>query len=364
MILMNDFKREEETLIQAELKACERVIRSGWFILGEECKAFEREWAAWCGAPHALGVGNGMDALEIGLRALELAPGAEVITTPMTAFATILAILRAGAIPVLADIDPATAILDPASVERCLTARTRVVLVVHLYGQAAPMDPFTALCERHGLVLMEDCAQAHGAKWQGRPVGTFGAVAGWSFYPTKNLGALGDAGALTTASAALAEKASCLRNYGQSVRYSHPLLGLNSRLDELQAAILRERLKSLDTWILQRRAVAQAYAGGIRNPRIHLLPLPAQAERHVHHLCVLTCGEREALQGFLRTRGVESLIHYPIPAHRQEPGRGLARDPEGLPAAERHAETCLSLPCHPWLRPDEIMQVVEAVNAF
>jgi dTDP-4-amino-4,6-dideoxygalactose transaminase len=364
MILMNDFKREEESLIQAELKACERVIRSGWFILGEECRGFEREWAAWCGAPHAVGVGNGMDALEIGLRALELAPGDEVITTPMTAFATILAILRAGATPVLADLDPATALLDPASVERCLTPRTRVVLVVHLYGQAAPMDRFTALCEQHGLILMEDCAQAHGARWHGRPVGTFGAVAGWSFYPTKNLGALGDAGALTTASAALAEKAACLRNYGQSVRYHHPVQGLNSRLDELQAAILRERLPHLEGWIQRRRAVAQAYAAGIHNPRVQLLPLPLEAERHVHHLCVLTCGDREGLQAFLRSRGVETLIHYPIPAHRQEPGLGLATDPEGLAAAERHADTCLSLPCHPWLKPEELAQVIEGVNAF
>jgi dTDP-4-amino-4,6-dideoxygalactose transaminase len=364
MILMNDFRRESEALISAQLAACERVLRSGWFILGEEVKAFEREWALYCGANQAVGVGNGMDALEIGLRALGLGPGDEVITTPMTAFATILAILRTGASPVLADIDPLTALLDPESVQRCLTPRTRALLVVHLYGQAVPLDHFDILCQAHGIELIEDCAQAHGARWNGRSVGTYGIFAGWSFYPTKNLGAIGDAGALTTRSADLAEKARCLRNYGQTTRYHHPYLGLNSRLDELHAAMLRERLKYLDDWIAQRRRVAQFYAAHIHHPRVRALPLPAEEERHTHHLFVVTCEVREALQAHLKREGVDSLIHYPIPVHHQEPCRSLARDPKGLPAVERHASTCLSLPCHPWITTGECAQVVDAVNAF
>jgi dTDP-4-amino-4,6-dideoxygalactose transaminase len=305
-----------------------------------------------------------MDALEIGIRALGLGPGDEIITTPMTAFATVLAILRAGAAPVLADIDPATAILDPASVERCITPRTRAVLVVHLYGRAAPMDRFAALCERRGLKLIEDCAQAHGARWEGLPVGSFGAFAGWSFYPTKNLGAIGDAGALTTGSADLAERARQLRNYGQSERYQHPLEGLNSRMDELQAAILLERLGRLEDWTRRRRRVAQAYREGIRHPGLGLLAPPAAPEQHVHHLAVLTCADRDALHDHLRTLEVESLCHYPTPIHHQPPCLGLSRDPAGLGQAERHASQCLSIPCHPWLSPDETAQVIDAVNRF
>lgn len=364
MIPMNDFRREAEAFATEYQEACARVIRSGWYILGEEVLAFETRWAAYCGAPHAVGVGNGMDALEIGLRALEIGRGDEVITTPMTAFASVLAILRAGATPVLADIDPATALLDPASVERCLSSRTRAVMVVHLYGQAAPMDRFTGLCHDHGVLLLEDCAQAHGARWEGRPVGTFGAFAGWSFYPTKNLGALGDGGALTTASAELAGTARKLRNYGQSVRYQHPLEGLNSRLDELQAALLLVKLQKLDEGNARRRAVARAYASGIQNPAMRMLPLPDEAERHVHHLAVGTCASRVALMAHLEAQGIASLCHYPVPIHRQEPCLEIRRDPLGLPRAELHAATCLSLPCHPWLSDQEVTQVVDAVNTF
>ncbi len=364
MIPMNDFKREAEALMPRQLEACERVMRSGWFVLGREVEAFEQAWGACCGAPHVVGVGNGMDALEIGLRALGIGPGDDVITTPMTAFATVLAILRAGATPVLADIDARTAILDPASVARCIGPRTRAVMVVHLYGQAGPLDRLLALCQAHDLHLVEDCAQAHGARWNGSPVGTFGAFAGWSFYPTKNLGALGDGGAVSTGSADLAAAARRLRNYGQSVRYQHPVAGLNSRLDELQAAILRVRLTLLDDWVDRRRSIARAYTEGIRHPEVRPLPLPADPERHAHHLFVVTCPRRDALQAHLREQGVESLIHYPIPVHHQEPCRDLPRDPGGLARAEAHAATCLSLPCHPLLEPAEVARVVEAVNAW
>lgn len=364
MILMNDFKRESDLLLGPQLAACERVMRSGWFILGQELESFEREWGQYCQSPYVVGTGNGMDALEIGLRALGIGAGDEVITTPMTAFATVLAILRAGATPVLADINPLTAILDPTSVVRCINSKTRAVIVVHLYGQSAPLDDFDALCRYNNLHLVEDCAQAHGARWNGRPVGSVGTFAAWSFYPTKNLGALGDAGAISTDSESLASRARQLRNYGQAERYHHPVRGLNSRLDELQAAILRVRLEQLTPWVERRRQIAQTYTTGIRHPQVHLMALPEMAERHAHHLFVITCVRRDALQAHLRALGVESLIHYPIPVHRQISGRDLLRDSVGLFHAEVHSGRCLSLPCHPQLSYENTKHVIESINSF
>jgi dTDP-4-amino-4,6-dideoxygalactose transaminase len=361
---MNDFGAEPDDLIREELNAIERVIRSGWWILGTEVESFEDSWAQRTGSAHAVGVANGMDAIEIGLRALGIGAGDEVITTPMTAFATVLAILRAGATPVLADIDPETAILDVASVERCLSPATRAVVLVHLYGQAGPVDELTSLCATHNLELIEDCAQAHGALHNGRPVGSFGAFGAWSFYPTKNLGTFGDGGALITDRSDLAGRARTLRNYGQSVRYVHTELGLNSRLDELHAAVLRVRLTRLDDWTTRRRATAQRYAAGIDHPEVHVLPLPAATERHVHHLFVITCRRRAELAEHLATNGVECLSHYPVPIHRQEPTRHLRVDPNGLPNAELHAATCLSIPCNPYLDHKSADQAIAAINSF
>jgi len=364
-VTMNNFKGEPESLVAAQVAACERVLRSGWWILGQEVAQFESAWQQWLGADHAVGCANGLDAIEIGLRALGIGPGDEVITTPMTAFATVLAILRAGATPVLADICASDAMLDPSSVERCLSPRTKAVLLVHLYGQIGPVEELGALARQRGVLLLEDCAQAHGARRQGQSAGSFGSFAAWSFYPTKNLGAVGDGGALTTADASLAQTARSLRNYGQSVRYHHPLVGMNSRLDELQAAILRERLRYLQQWIVRRREIADTYSAGIRNPLVTLMPVPsADRERHANHLFVVTTPHREALQAHLQANRVESLIHYPVPVHEQEPCRGLRRDPRGLGQAEKHAATCLSLPCHPGLTHEQAQHVVEAVNRF
>jgi dTDP-4-amino-4,6-dideoxygalactose transaminase len=364
MVLMNDFQAEPEELRRAELAAAERVLRSGWYILGKESEAFESAWAARCGAAHAVGVGNGMDALEIGLRASGVGPGDEVITTPMTAFASTLAIMRAGAVPVFADIDPETALLDPSSAERCLTPKTKAVLLVHLYGRCADMDLWTAFCSAHGLLLLEDCAQAHLSGWKGARAGTFGAFGGYSFYPTKNLGALGDGGMLITKDAALADMARRLRNYGQTERYHHPEVGLNSRLDELQAALLSERLAWLDAFTTRRMEIADAYHAGLRNPLVSPLARPARPEAHVHHLFVIRCERRDALAGFLKERGVQSLAHYPIPVHAQKPCLGLARDPRGLPVSEAHARQCLSIPCHPQMGDRDVETVIAAVNAF
>lgn len=364
MIGMNDFRAEPEDLIREELDAAERVLRSGWYILGDEVGKFESNWAFRCGVRFAVGVGNGMDAMEIGLRALGIGKGDEVITTPMTAFATILAILRAGAEPVLADIDPETALLDPDSVDRCLSPRTRAVLLVHLYGQMGDMESWVNLCRRKGILLLEDCAQSHGASWRGKAAGSFGAWGAYSFYPTKNLGAVGDGGALVTDSEEIAGKAAILRNYGQSQRYHHPEAGLNSRLDELQAAILRVRLKRLNDFTDRRREIARAYSGRIDNPLIKMMARPKEKDSHVHHLFVILSEERDRLAAYLPSREISTHIHYPIPAHLQRPCNGVKIDPRGLKQAERHAARCLSIPCHPQMGDKDVTRVIEVLNEF
>lgn len=364
MIQMNDFKAEPEELIRAQAAAAERVIRSGWYVLGGEVKAFEAAWAARCGVPHCVGVGNGMDAIEIGLRALGIGPGDEVITTPMTAFATVLAVIRAGAVPVLADIDPGTALLDPASVERCLSPRTKAVALVHLYGQVRSMDRWASLCRSAGVALAEDCAQSHLAAWQGRVAGGFGEFGAYSFYPTKNLGTLGDGGAIVASRPDLAAAFGRLRNYGQSERYHHPVLGMNSRLDEIHAALLSARLPWLERFGERRRAIAAAYREGIKPGKVRLLDAPIAPENHVYHLFVMLCEEREALMAHLKARGIEAQIHYPVPVHRQEPCKDVRRDPQGLPHAESHARRCVSIPCHPQMGDSDVGAVIDAVNAF
>lgn len=364
MIRMNDFQGETDEVVRQEMNAVERVLKSGWFILGKEVEIFEKIWAKRCGVSYAVGVGNGMDAIEIGLRSMGIGPGDEVITTPMTAFATVLAILRAGATPVLADIDPKTVLLDTESVKRCITPRTKAVLLVHLYGRIGEMDQWITLCRDHNVILLEDCAQAHSATWKEQPAGSFGAWGAYSFYPTKNLGAIGDGGALVTNDQKLAERAKILRNYGQSERYHHPELGMNSRLDELQAAILNVRIGWLDHFTNRRKEIASFYTTGIRNPKITLLTFPKEKNGHVFHLFVVLSKERDRLSAFLKENGIETLIHYPIPVHLQVPTKGLKRDPKGLIHAENHARCCLSLPCHPQLSDEHVSFVIEALNDF
>ena len=364
MILMNDFKAEPPALREAMLDAAHRVMASGWYVLGPECQAFEKRWAELCGTRFCRGVGNGMDAIELALRALDIGPGDEVVTTPMTAFATVLAITRAGATPVLADIDPGTALITPESVQRCITPRTRAVLLVHLYGQVRQMQTWLTLCKDEHIVLIEDCAQSHLARWGGQPAGSFGAIGAWSFYPTKNLGALGDGGAAVTSDESLANRMGCLRNYGQSERYLHPELGMNSRLDELQAALLSVRLSWLEEFTTRRRNIAAAYRRGILHPDVTLLAEPEEASAHVHHLFVVGTSRRDELIAHLKVHDVQALIHYPVPVHLQKPCVDLRRDPTGLVHTEAHAKRCLSLPCHPQLDDDQVAQVIDAVNSF
>jgi dTDP-4-amino-4,6-dideoxygalactose transaminase len=364
MILMNDFRAEPSELRAEMLGAVARVLDSGWYVLGNEVVEFERQWAATCQVDHGVGVGNGMDAIEIALRALGVGAGDEVITTSMTAFATVLAIVRAGAVPVLADIDPHTALLARASVERCLSPRTRAVVVVHLYGQVRDMHSWVDFCQAHGLALVEDCAQAHLAAEAGKVAGSFGVAGAYSFYPTKNLGAAGDAGMLMLKDADLADKARRLRNYGQSVRYHHSDIGLNSRLDEIHAAMLSVRLKWLPAFTARRQEVAEAYRKGIASAALEALAPPQSDAAHVYHLYVARSAQREALQAHLQVSGVQTLIHYPVPIHQQAPCLDMRRDPAGLAASELHARQCLSLPCHPQLSADDVRHVIDAVNAF
>jgi dTDP-4-amino-4,6-dideoxygalactose transaminase len=361
---MNDFKADDPALVEEQLAAVKKVLESGWYILGREVETFESAWARFCGVPYAIGVANGMDAIEIGIRAAGIDAGAEIITTPITAFATILAIIRANCVPVLADIDGSTGLLDPESAARCISARTRAILPVHLYGHVAQMRQWVELCSSNDILLLEDCAQAHGAQWQGGAPGSWGTFGAYSFYPTKNLGTAGDAGALVTRSPELQDRARVLRNYGQTVRYHHPCLGLNSRLDEIHAAMLSARLKWLEQFTLRRRAIADRYYSGLLGHRVRPLAKPEQAGNHVFHLFVVLCDERDRLAQHLARSGIETLSHYPMPIHHQDKCRDLRRDPIGLVRAERHARMCLSLPCHPHLRDGDVDRVIEAVNAF
>lgn len=361
---MNDFRAESEELRAKELDAVKRVLHSGWYILGGELSQFEEKWAGVCGTNYAIGVGNGMDAIEIGLRSLGIGPGDEVITTPMTAFATVLAILRAGATPVLADINPKTALLDIASVARCISRRTKAILLVHLYGQLRDMRAWKNFCENHRVLLLEDCAQAHLAKSEEGFAGSVGVFGAYSFYPTKNLGAMGDAGALVTNNKALAEQAKKIRNYGQSERYHHPEIGMNSRMDEIQAALLDVRLGWLEEFTNSRKKIAKSYYQKIKNHKIQLLDTPEDSDSHVYHLFVVLCECREILASHLFSLGIHSFSHYPIPIHLQSSCLGIKIDPMGLSNAESHAERCLSIPCHPQMSSQDIKAVIDAINIF
>jgi dTDP-3-amino-3,4,6-trideoxy-alpha-D-glucose transaminase len=345
-------------------EAASRVLGSGWFILGPEVEAFERELASALGARHAVAVGNGTDALFLSLRALGVGPGDEVVTSPVSAAFTALAVLQAGARPVFADVDPATLNLDPGKVEAVLSSRTKAIVPVHLYGHPADMDPILALARGRGVAVLEDACQAHGALYRGRPVGTLAGERGigaLSFYPTKNLGALGDGGAILVNDPALAATLRQLRNGGQSDRYRHELPGVNSRLDEVQAAFLRVGLRHLAAGNERRRALAGLYRAGLDGSGVE--PLREQPyARAVHHLFVVRHPRRDALAQALRERGVGTLVHYPTPLHLQPVFAPLGGRPGDLPVAERATSEVLSLPLYPELREEELQAVIEAVQ--
>jgi dTDP-4-amino-4,6-dideoxygalactose transaminase len=349
--------REDAAGVRA---AIDRVLASGWFVLGPEVVAFESEFATACGAAHAVGVGNGTDAISLILRALGVGPGDEVITTPLTAAYTALAVLMTGARPVFADIDPRRLTIDADAVAAAVTPRTRAVLPVHLYGQGADMTALTRVAARHHLAIVEDCCQAHLATVEGRRVGTIGAAGAFSFYPTKNLGALGDGGAVVTNDQALAERVRRLRNGGQTDRYHHQDAGINSRLDEMQAAILRARLPFLTAWTTRRRHLASLYRSALTGTSVDV-PIEADSG-HAYHLFVIRSSRRDALARHLRERGVETLVHYPVPVSEQ--AAMAAAKPAPCPCAASACAEVLSLPLHPGITDPEASAVVTAVRDF
>jgi dTDP-3-amino-3,4,6-trideoxy-alpha-D-glucose transaminase len=347
--------------LKAEIDAAvARVLESGWFIQGAEHRAFEEEFARFCGARHGVGVANGTDALRIGLQALGVGPGDEVVTVASAGVPPVVAVVEAGARPVFVDVDEATRTLDPAAVEAAITPRTAAVMPVHLYGHPADVDAILAVTRPRGIPLLEDCAQAHGATYKGRPVGSLGDAAAFSFYPTKNLGAYGDGGLLATGDDGVAERARLLRSYGWRERYVSESRGINSRLDEIQAAILRVKLRHLAESNEERRRRAARYAERLRGGA--LAPVEAAWAGPVYHLYAIEVERRDAVRAALAERGIGTEVHYRVPAHLQPAFSHLGVGRGALPATERLAERVLSLPMFPELPLGDVDRVAEAVN--
>ena len=342
--------------------AYQRVLSSNSFILGKEVELFESEFAQYCDTRHAIGVANGLDALFLVLKAMDIGAGDEVIVPSNTYIATWLAVSYAGATPVPVEPDPLTFNLDASRIEAAITPRTRAIMPVHLYGQPADMDGITALAGKHGLKVLEDAAQAHGARYKGRRVGGLGDAAGFSFYPGKNLGALGDGGAITTNDDALAARLRVLRNYGSERKYHNQLKGFNSRLDELQAAFLREKLRLLDSWNAQRRSIAEQYRAALQGCGLGVPHVPDWAEP-VWHLFVVRSVHRDALAAALAARGIGTMIHYPVAPHRQPAYAELNLGPGSLPVAEAIHDEVLSLPIWPQMTEYQIAEVMNNVLA-
>lgn len=352
---INDFYREDIR------QAIGKVVESGWYILGSETEAFEREFADYCGVKHCIGVANGLEALYLILRGYGIGPGDEVIVPANTYIATWLAISDSGAKVVPVEPDERTYNLDPELIEAAITPRTKAILPVHLYGQPADIDPIAEIARRHDLLIIEDAAQAHGARYKGRPVGSLGDAAGFSFYPTKNLGALGDGGAVTTNDDRLAARLRKLRNYGSTVKYRHEIRGINSRLDEMQSAILRVKLRRLDADNDKRAAIAARYLDSLDDVPV-LLPHVADGVRHVWHVFVIQTEDRDGLQAALAARGIGTLIHYPTPNHLQDAYRSDEWPP--LPVTERVQAKILSLPMAPYMSFDDVDTIARAVRDF
>lgn len=351
---------------QKELKeACARVIDSGWYIMGNELSEFEKEFSFYCGTKYAVGVANGLDALILTLRAWKelgkLQAGDEVIVQANTYIASVLSITENDLVPVLVEPNSATYNLDPATVAAAITSKTKAILPVHLYGQLSPMPEIMAIAKQHNLLVLEDCAQAHGAEINGQRAGNWGDAAGFSFYPGKNLGALGDAGAITTNDDLLAQTLKALRNYGSHKKYENLYQGVNSRLDEIQAAMLRVKLPYLEAETTRRQQISQAYRSGISNPLV-TLPHVIDELAHVWHLFVVRCEQRDALQKYLAEQGIQTLIHYPVAPHKQQ--AYFQWNNISLPLTEKIHQQVLSLPLDPTMSDEDIELVIYAINGF
>ena len=343
--------------------AMARVLNSGWYILGQEVTAFEQEFADYIGVKFGIGVGSGTDALHLALRACGIGVGDEVITVSHTAVATAAAIELSGAKPVFVDIEEDTFLMDPSRLEKALTPRTKAILPVHLYGNVAEIERILDIANRHGLQVIEDCAQSHGAKYKGRRSGAWGTVAAFSFYPTKNLGALGDGGMVVTNDPELATRVRSLREYGWRQRYVSETAGLNSRLDELQAAVLRVKLKYLDGSNEERRRKALLYTQRLHGANIRCPAVRKQVDP-VYHLYVIRTQERDSLRDFLRGQGIQTLIHYPVPVHLQSAYGQLGCGPGDLPVTEECSRHILSLPLYPEMPESEIEEVASKIEVF
>jgi len=352
------FKKNAEEYEEAAL----RVLRSGWYIMGPELESFETEFANYVGRSHCIGVNSGLDALTLALRSLGIGPGDEVIVQANTYIATVLAITANGATPVFVEPDEFHGI-DPEEIKKAITGRTKAIMAVHLYGQSCDMGAISVISKSSGIPIIEDCAQSHGATFASRMTGTFGSSGCFSFYPTKNLGAFGDAGAIVTDDPALAEKLKTLRNYGSRVKYHNEMEGVNSRLDEIQAALLRVRLTHLEEILSEREEIARQYLNGIINPRIKM-PKIRPDSRHTWHQFVIESDERDRLQTWLKEQGIQTQIHYPSPPHLAEAYASLGLFKGTYPITEKLAKTVLSLPAYNGISKEEIAFVVEAINGF
>ena len=344
-------------------EAIKGILASGWYIGGPPVEQFETEFAAFCDAPHCVGVANGLEALALSLRALGVGPGDEVIVPSNTYIATWLAVSMAGATPVPVEPDAMTHCIDPKRIPASITARTRCIMPVHLYGHPCDMGAITAIAGEHGLLIVEDAAQAHGASVEGCPIGTHGDAVAWSFYPTKNLGAFGDAGAVTTRDSELAEKIRLLRNYGSTVKNVNDVKGYNSRLDPIQAAILSVKLRHLDAWQERRHQIARLYAEAFEGLNSAVAPIAAPGAVHAWHLYVMQFDDRDRVQAALAERGVGTFVHYPIPPFLQDAYREFRDRAEEWPIAASLADRVLSIPMGPHLSLDDAARVAEAVRA-
>lgn len=346
------------------LAAFEQFYDKGWYIMGDELSRFEQQYAAFNQTSYAVGVSNGLDALHIALKVLGIKEGDEVIVPSNTYIATLLAVSYTGATPVLAEPDPATYNIDPDNIRKAISSKTKAILPVHLYGQACNMTAICALAEEYGLFVVEDNAQAHAASWNQQLTGSWGHINATSFYPGKNLGALGDAGALTTNDAALAQQAKSLRNYGSQKKYYNEVIGFNNRLDECQAAFLNVKLKHIHTWSQQRQQIAGLYDEQLRGIGDLVLPVTATGATHVYHLYVIRSKQRDALQQYLSTQGIGTLIHYPVPPHLQEAYQSLGFTKDSFPIAEEIANTCLSIPLWPGMEAADVQTVCATIGSF
>ena len=362
MIPISDTKSQYLSIKKEIDAAIQQVLDSSWFILGENVAAFEKEFADYLGAKHAIGVSSGTEAIHLALRACGIQSGDEVITVPNTAVPTVCGITSAGAKPVFVDIDPENYNMDPGQIEDKMTPRTKAILPVHLYGQAADMEPILKIAKKRKLKVIEDACQAHGAEYKGKKAGTLGDAGCFSFYPSKNLGAYGDGGMVVTNDEGIAEKVHMLRNYGQKDRYHHYLKGFNSRLDEIQAAILRVKLRHLDAWNRKRKELAKLYNSLLRDAV--KTPTEKSYAGHIYHLYVIRTGKRDELQKFLKEKEIGTNIHYPIPIHLQEAYQDLEYKRGDFPTAEDCALNILSLPLFPELSEEQVNSVAKAIKAF